>query len=186
MYALIIILVIIGLLVLFMVSKYNSFKKNGLEIDEAFSNLDTILEQRYDNLTNLIQLAKKLVTHEEQLVTEVTKMRSMVKGARNEKEKFEAHEKITTMMPDVLAQFEAYPEVRNHMDFEQVSRTINNLEENISAARRNYNATVNDYNTLIAMVPNNILANLYGFKARELFQASIEKRAAVQINDLWG
>ena len=65
---------------------------------------------------------------------------------------------------------EQYPELRATENFQQLSRNLSELEDEIQASRRIYNSNVQAYNTKIQVFPNSVVANSGGFTEREFFE----------------
>ena len=53
---------------------------------------------------------------------------------------------------------ENYPQLRASDTFVQLQRSLNEVEEQLAAARRSYNAAVTDYNNTVQTVPSSIVA----------------------------
>ena len=65
---------------------------------------------------------------------------------------------------------ENYPDLKASDNFQQLQRSLNEVEEQLSAARRSFNASVTDFNNAVEMFPTNIMAGLMGYKIRKLFE----------------
>ena len=77
---------------------------------------------------------------------------------------------------------EQYPDLRATENFQQLSRNLSEIEDEIQAARRIYNSNVQAYNTKIQIFPNSIVANSGGFTAREFFEIeNASDREPVQV-----
>ena len=81
-----------------------------------------------------------------------------------------AEGRLTAMLGDLRAIAENYPELRATENFQQLSRELTELEDEIQAARRIYNSNVQSYNTKIQVFPNSIIASSRNFEAREFFE----------------
>jgi len=73
-------------------------------------------------------------------------------------------------LKNLFAVAEAYPELKANTNFLALQKQLQELETQIEAARRYYNAVVRDYNTLIEAFPSNLIANQFNFKQEEFFQ----------------
>src|SRR5699024_10406775 len=112
------------LLVLYFISVFNKLKKSAVQVDEAFSAIDTYLEERFDMLTKLISTAKEETRQEIEMITKVTELRSNFQKAKNVDEKVEAGMQIEAEMPKLLLTLENYPDPRFNDAFRQVQRSI--------------------------------------------------------------
>ena len=77
---------------------------------------------------------------------------------------------------------EAYPELKANENFMQLSDSLNKVEEDIANARKYYNATVRKYNDKVEMFPSLIVAKLFGYKTRKMFEVSGDERKNVIID----
>jgi len=82
----------------------------------------------------------------------------------------QAEAKLSGALADLRAVAENYPDLRATENFQQLQRNLNEIEDEIQAARRIYNSNVQAYNTKIQIFPNSIIANSGGFTAREFFE----------------
>jgi LemA protein len=65
---------------------------------------------------------------------------------------------------------ESYPDLKANTNFIELQKNLQDIENDLSGARRYYNATVRDYNTSIQSVPQVVLANMFDFEPREFFE----------------
>ena len=150
--ALIVIVALVVIAVLYFIVKRNSIIAARNRVDESWSGIDVQLKRRHDLVPNLVETVKGYAAHESQ-----------------------TFEKTTQALADVKAVAENYPELRATENFQQLSRNLSELEDEIQAARRIYNSNVQSYNTDIEQFPGSIVANQGGFTAREFFE--IEDKA---------
>lgn len=177
--------VLILIIIFSMIGLYNKFKTSSVSVEEAFAGIETYLEERFDMLTKVISTANEEAKREIEMVTNVTKMRSAFSNARTTEEKLVAGQEIETAMPMLLATLENYPDPKFNAAFRQVQRSIVSVEDKISAARRNYNSNVSIYNKQIAVFPALIVAAIFGFKAKTMFETTAHKRDDIDIDSLW-
>lgn len=181
-----IIIIVILLLVVIIVSMYNRLVKLNIRSDEAWSDIDVQLKRRYDLIPNLISTVKGYAKHEKSVFEDVTKARSEALGAKNIKTKSEAENQITEALKSIFAVAEAYPDLKANQNFSQLQADLTDTEDKIQAARRFYNSNVRELNIAIKSFPNNIIANTFGFKSRELFgieQAEEKEPVKVEFTD---
>ena len=69
-----------------------------------------------------------------------------------------------------MAISENYPDLKANQNFSELSEELRNTENKISYARQFYNDTVTMYNTKLQVVPSNIIASMFKFKPRDLFE----------------
>jgi len=181
MTALYIILGIVLLVAVILVSLYNKLVKQKVVIGEASADIETMLKQRYDMIPNLVSIVKGYAQHEKGTFEAVTELRTKAMSAGSFDEKAKIEDQLTKGLSKIFALAENYPELKANTNFLELQTSLKDLEDNIQKSRRFYNGTVRDFNTTIVVFPNNILANMLGFKAEPFFEASEEEQKNVEI-----
>ncbi|MCI5221355.1 MAG: LemA family protein [Candidatus Electrothrix sp. AR4] len=178
--------IIAGVAVLLIVVLYNSLVGKKNQVKNAFASTDALLKKRYDLIPNLISTVKTYMKHEQQTLTEITEMRSRaMSGNLSSNEKVDLDNKLGKAMGGIMVAVENYPDLKADQNFIQLQRSLNEIEEQISAARRNYNASVTDYNNAVEMLPTSILASFMKYKQKNLFEISEKERQNVNVGDLF-
>ncbi|MEJ5260458.1 MAG: LemA family protein [Anaerohalosphaeraceae bacterium] len=172
---------ILGLTVLglgiFVIGGYNSLVSKRNQIRNIFGTMDAMLKKRWDLVPNLVAAVKGYVEHERQLFEKVSELRAKaLSGALSTEQKVTLDNLMTQLVGVVRGVAERYPDLKASENFLHLQRTLNELEEQISAARRAFNAAVTDYNNAVEMFPTNLLAALFGFRRQELFQIEASER----------
>ena len=155
---------------------YNIMRIKHNNVKNAFSTLDIMLKKRYDLVPNLVNTVKGYMKHEKETLTLAIKLRNMVTVASNEKEFFEINNNLEDILSKINFLAESYPNLKADEHFLDLQRTMYDIEENISAARRTYNAHVTDYNNFIMIFPNSIISKLFLLKELPLFTISNKER----------
>jgi LemA protein len=168
--ALIVLAVILVIVVLYWIAKRNSFIAARNRIDEAWSGIDVQLKRRHDLVPNLVETVKGYAAHESQVFEKTTKARAEAMSAKSVGDTAKAEQQLTGALTDLRAVAENYPELRATENFQQLSRNLSELEDEIQASRRIYNSNVQAYNTDIEQFPGSIVANQGNFTAREFFE----------------
>jgi LemA protein len=170
---------IVLVVIIVVIVMYNSMKSKSLKVDQTFSNVEVILEQRYDTLSNVIELVKRYTDYEKGVLETIVALREKltVPGVKQD-EKVAIHNQLNDAISQFNIQLENYPQLKANENFMQAQQIANNLEENISAARRAFNSQVNEYNTAISMFPSSIIAGIFSFKEKALFKGSENKKEA--------
>jgi LemA protein len=166
----IVIVVLLILAVLIYIGIRNSMISSRNRVDEAWSGIDVQLKRRHDLVPNLVETVKGYASHESQVFEKATKARAEAMSARGVGETAQAEQKLTGALTDLRAVAENYPQLRATENFQQLSRNLSELEDEIQAARRIYNSNVQSYNTKIQVFPNSIIANQGGFQRKEFFE----------------
>lgn len=179
-------IIVLVILVLYVIFLFNRVKKQAINVEEAFAGIETYLEERFDMLTKVISTANEEARREIEMQTNITELRTAFDTASTLDEKLEAGMRVESAMPALLATAENYPDPQFNAAFRQVQRGIMAIEDKLSAARRNYNATVGRYNKMIATFPAGIVASIFGFKSKAMFEATEHKREDIDIDSMWG
>lgn len=173
-----IILGIIVLLVLWVVLSYNGLVSKVNRTKEAWADIDVQLKRRYDLIPNLVETVKGYATHEREAFENVTAARSAAMQAGTPAAKADAENQLSGTLKSLFAVAEAYPDLKANQNFLQLQQQLGDTEDKIQAARRFYNANVQDLNTSIQSFPGNVIANSFHFQKMDLFQLADADAAA--------
>jgi LemA protein len=159
---------------------YNSLIGKKNQVLNVFGTIDALLKKRYDLIPNLVATVKGYMQHERTLLEEVTKIRAQALSERmSDDDAVELDNRLTKVLGQVLLAVENYPDLKASENFMHLQRTLTELEEQISAARRAYNAAVMAYNNAVEMFPTSIVASMMNYKRRRFFEISERERESV-------
>jgi LemA protein len=182
-------LLLIGVLLFFFliipIIIYNGLIHKRNMVDNAFASIDAMLKKRYDLIPNLVNTVKTYMTHEKETLTKITELRAKALANGDPDTQAQVDQEMTGLMRSIMVAVENYPQLKANENFMQLQASLNNIEEQIAAARRAYNAAVTTYNTAIQIFPNSIIANMKHFKPRELFVIPAEERKNVDVGSLF-
>jgi LemA protein len=168
---------ILGLVLLVPVLMYNSLVGKRNQVHNIFGTMDAMLKKRWDLVPNIIETVKGYAAHERELFESLTLARSRaMQGQVNDDEKVQLDNAVSKLIGMFRVTVENYPQLKASDNFLHLQRTLNELEEQISAARRAYNASVTDYNNSVEMFPTNIIASMFGFVRKPLLEFSPESQ----------
>jgi len=178
--------IIIGIIVLIIGILYNSLVGKKNQVQNVFASIDALLKKRYDLIPNLVSTVQSYMSHERDTLTEITQIRAKaVSGNLSDNEKVELDNKITKALGGIMVAVENYPDLKANQNFLQMQRSMTEIEEQISAARRAYNAAVTDYNNAVEMLPTNILASMLNYQRKQVFEISEDHRQNVNVKNLF-
>jgi LemA protein len=166
-------IIVIGVLLLiglFYILIRNSIIGSRNRVDEAWSGIDVQLKRRHDLIPNLVEAVKGYATHERATFENVTQARAAAMQAEGPAQASQAEGLLSQALGGLRVVAEAYPELRATENFQQLTRNLSELEDEIQASRRIYNSNVQAYNTKIQIFPNSVVASSGGFTAREFFE----------------
>lgn len=172
MAALIIIAVIVIALVIWLVASYNGFVALRNKTEEAFSAMDVSLKKRYDLIPNYVETVKGYAKHESQTLEKVIAARNAAMNSTTTEEQIANDNILSGTLKSLFALSENYPDLKANQNFLQLQEQLQRIEEEIAGSRRYYNGVVNRFNTKLEMFPGNILAGIFGFKRKTLYEVS--------------
>ncbi|MCG8701978.1 MAG: LemA family protein [Bacteroidales bacterium] len=176
---------VISLIFLTIISLYNNLVRKKNETENAFGSVDAMLKKRYDLIPNLVETVKKYMVHEAGLLQEITNIRSGLTKDIPDDKKVEIHNDLTSKLNNVILQVENYPDLKASRNFLNLQGALNDVEEQISAARRFYNDAVTKYNNAVQVFPSNIIASVSGFHRKEVLVIDEIERKNVDIKKLF-
>jgi LemA protein len=173
-------------LVLIFVVLYNSLVGKKNQVENAFAGMDAQLKKRYDLIPNLVAAVQKYMNHEKSTLEELTTLRTKaLSGNLSSNERVDIDNKISKVLGGVMVAVENYPNLKASDNFVQLQGSLNEVEEQISASRRAFNAAVTSYNNGIEMFPTNIVASMMGYDRKQVFEISEAERQNVNVGALF-
>lgn len=157
------------LTLLYLWSAYNSFVTERNRVKTDYADIDVQLKRRASLIENLATLVREYTKHEKGTFEDVTKARSAIENAKSAKESAKADNMLTSTLRSLFAVSEAYPELLASKNYQQLSETLQQTENSIAQYRETYNQTVLNYNNMLQVFPNLLVARLFGFTEEELF-----------------
>ncbi len=163
-------------------------KKN--QVGEALAGVDVQLTQRRDLVPNVLAIAKRFLSHERELLEQVTALRTQAARPASLgdpaalKARFEAEGQLGAGLDRLFAVAEGYPELKSDATMVEAQRTYQEVETNIAAARRFYNSSVGDLRNAVQTFPGPLLAGVAGVgELPPFFEADASARAPVNASD---
>lgn len=179
--AIVIVVIIIGL-VLWLISMYNTFIKMRNNVEEAYSTMDVYLKKRYDLIPNLVSTVKGYAKHEKETLENVIKARNMAMNSKSSDEKVVNENVLSGALKTLFAVAESYPELKADSQFLNLQASLSSIENDIASSRKYYNGNVKVYNVKIEAFPSNIVAKIFKFVKKTLFEVeSAEERKNVKV-----
>lgn len=175
--------IIIGLIILLLIYifvLYNGFIKLSNRVDEAFATMDTYLKKRWDLIPNLVETVKGYASHEKDALESIIKARSNY-NEMSQNEKLSTNENISSEISKIMMLSEAYPDLKASSNFLDLSSNLTKVEDEIANSRKYYNAVVRLFNNKVEMFPSNLLAKIFGFKEKRMFEANASERENVKV-----
>lgn len=170
---LLIIIGVVALVVLY--AWYATIVARRNRVAEALASVDVQLTQRHDLVPNLLAIAKRFMTHESDLLSEISALRARASQSRASEfpdalaDKFKAESELTSGLARLSAVAEAYPDLKSDGPMIEAQRGLSEVETNIAASRRFYNSAVGDLRNAVQIFPGPLLASLAGATTLPLF-----------------
>lgn len=169
MFVLSLIIILIVILLSYVIYTYNSLVKSRLNVDNSWSQIEVGLQRRFDLIPNLVETVKGYMTHEAEVLTKVTALRSSWTNAKSVSEKSGLNNQLSDTLKSIMVLSENYPELKANQNFSELSEELKNTEDKLSFSRQFYNDAATKYNTEIQLFPANVIANMFNFKVKDLF-----------------
>lgn len=176
-----IILIVLVAIVLLVILMYNGLIRLRNQVENSWAQIDVQLKRRYDLIPNLVETVKGYAKHEREVLENVTKARASMANANTVGEKAQANNMLTDTLKSLFAVAENYPDLKANQNFLQLQEELSGTENKIAYARQFYNDIVMMYNTKIQTVPTNIIAGMFNFPKKELFETKGEEREPVAV-----
>jgi len=165
---------------------YNSLVGKKNQVENVFGTVDALLKKRYDLIPNLIETVKTYMTHEKSLLTDITELRAKATtGGLSDDERVALDNRMSKTLGGIMVAVENYPDLKANQNFLQLQGSLNEIEEQISAARRAYNAAVTNYNNAIEMFPTNMMASMMNYKRKNVFEIPEAERKNVDVGKIF-
>ena len=171
--------IVIVLLVVIIVSMYNSLVKLNERVEEAWSDITVQLKRRADLIPNIAETVKGYAKQEKDIIKDVADARAKMMGARSVASTAEADRSMLGALSRIMAISESYPELKSNENFQQLAAELSDTEDKIQAARRFYNAGARELNMKVKVFPINLFKG-FGFKTREYY--NVDEAESEKIN----
>jgi LemA protein len=161
---------------------FNSIIHAKNAADNALASVDVMMKKRWDLIPSLVDSVQRFVEHESGVLEEVIGLRARASaGGMPAAQAATLDGQMGRAIGQLLVTAEAYPDLKADANFQQLQRALNEVEEQISAARRTFNAAAKTYNDAIRMFPTNLLATLLSYRERTYFDAPENESKPVDV-----
>ena len=160
---------------------YNRLIRSRNRVDTAWSDIDVQLQRRHDLVPRLVAAVDQYAKYERATLEAVTELRSEAMRVADVRARGRAEEQLSAGIERIIALAESYPDLKANQNFLKLQNELVETENYLQFARRYYNGSVRDYNTMTETVPANIVAGWFRFNAREFFQKTSDDAANVPL-----
>lgn len=175
-----IILGIVAVVLFWGVSAYNGLVTKEERVVSAWANVESVYQRRADLIPNLVNTVKGYAAHENETLMEVTEARAKSTAISIDpstatpaemKAWMQAQSEVGSALGRLIAISENYPDLKANQNFLELQKQLEGTENRIATERRKYNEEVRNYNVKLRRFPTNIIAGMFGFEKREMFES---------------
>ncbi len=184
------IVVVVALLALIGGCGYNGLVKLDEDVKTKWNQVETQYQRRADLIPNLVSTVKGAAKFEQSTLTAVIEARSKAsqitvdpnKLTEENIEKYQAAQgQISQALGRLMVLTENYPELKATDQFRDLSAQLEGTENRITVARKDFNESVQVYNTKVRSFPNNLTAGMFGFSPKAGFKADAGAQNAPKV-----
>ena len=168
----IITIAVVVVIVLFVISVYNSLVRARMQTQEAWSQIDVQLKRRNDLLPNLIETVKGYGKYEQATLEKVTQLRAQVASASSPAD----------AISGIFAVAESYPDLKANENYLKLQEELTNTENKISYSRQLYNSVAGNYNVKLQAFPSNVIAGMFAFRPADFLSTPEEEKAVPKVD----
>ncbi|MEY9973888.1 LemA protein [Lysinibacillus sp. RC46] len=177
-----IIVIILVVLALLFIPKYNSLVTAEESVDSKWAQVENQLQRRYDLIPNLVESVKGYANHEKEVIASITEARAQMGSAQSPKEQAVANDALNGALGRLLVVVENYPNLKADANFRQLMDELAGTENRLAVAREDYNNEVQTFNKTVKRFPGNLIAGMFGFEQKEYFKAAAGAEKAPSID----
>lgn len=182
--AVISILAILLIIILWAIFTNNNLISKRNRVKQCKSGICVVLKQRNDLIPNLVASVKAYMRHENEILTRIAELRSKAANA-SESEQIKEGTEISSLLSRLNVAVENYPELKANQQFLHLQIQIEDMENELQAIRRTYNAAATDYNNYIEMFPSSIIASWRKHEQQELVEFPEREIKEVKVGELF-
>lgn len=169
---------------------YNSMVKLDENVKNKWANVQSDYQRRSDLIPNLVNTVKGAANFEQKTLTDIVEARAKATSVQVDPSNItpeklaefqQAQAGVTSSLGRLLAVVENYPDLKANQNFRDLQAQLEGTENRIKVSRNDFNTAVQGYNSTVRSFPNNIFANIFGFKVKEGFQSDPGAEKAPQV-----
>ncbi len=177
-----IILVVLAVVTIgYFVGIYNQLIQVKVNVDKAWSNIEVLEKQRYDEIPKLVKVCEGYMQYERETLQKVIEARTSFLQAKGPADMAQAGSQMASALKTLFAVAENYPELKANQNFTQLQGRVTALENEIADRREFYNDSVTINNSRIQQIPYVFFAGVLRCRERELYKVAEAERASPEI-----
>ncbi len=172
---------VVVILLVYVVSVYNSLVTLRQKVKNQWAQIDVQLKRRADLIPNLVETVKGYAKHEKETLQSVIEARNKYMSSNTPEEEMNASSEMSAALGRIFALSESYPELKADSGFVKLQADLTETEDKIAYARQFYNDVVMKFNAKIEVFPSNLIAKQFGFTKEAFFEATKEEKENVRV-----
>jgi len=181
----IIIAAVVIIIVFWLINTYNKFVAKNNRVKQTESSICVMLKQRNDMIPNLVAAVQNYMGHENATLVKIAELRSQMQQTNNEQEQIQLGAELSKRLADIKVSVERYPELKADKQFLRLEDSIEEMEYQLQAARRTFNAAAVDFNNYVQMFPSNLIASAKNYRPYDLITIPDAEMANVDVRNLF-
>ena len=179
---LLIVLGVVVILSIWVYSSYNSLVPLNEQADAQWAQVQTAYQRRLDLIPNLVNSTKGVLGQEQKVYGDIAEARTRYSGATTPDAQAAAASNLECSIGRLLVITDNYPVLASSQTVKDLMTELEGTENRIKVERGRFNDIVQVYNTKVKTFPTNMVAGLFGFHARNYFQADAAASTAPVVN----
>lgn len=164
------------------VAMYNGIVTVRNNVQNAWHNIDVVLQQRNEELPKLVDACKAYMKHESGLLERLVQLRTGYAQAREIDQKVAAANQISDLLRQLKMVWEQYPDLKAVQSFLQVQERVGAVESKIADHREIFNDAVNIYNIQIERLPDLFMARVMGARRHAFLAVPEDKKGDLKLD----
>ena len=181
---LIIVAAIIVLAFFWVVTAYNGLVRSQENVNEKWANVQADYQRRFDLIPNLVATVKAYSGYEGQLLTAITNARSAWTQASTTQQQMQAANQLDSTLSRLLVILENYPNLKANENYLSLQDELAGTENRIKYSRTEFNNAVKDYNIKLRTFPTTMIAGMFGFTSKDMFESTTGAEQAPNVSEL--
>jgi LemA protein len=174
-------IVLVAALIVLGAILYNRLVRSRNRVDTAWSDIDVQLQRRHDLIPQLVTAVDQYAKYERATLEALTALRAEAMRVSGVEERGRVEEQLASGVQRLIAVAEEYPDLKADRNFRDLQNQLVQAEDYLQFARRYYNGSVREYNTMTETIPSRLIASWFSFRARDYFQKTSDDAANVPL-----
>jgi LemA protein len=185
-----IILGVVAVLAIWAFTGYNGVIGQDENVKKSWNNVQSEYQKRADLVGQLVNTVKGVANFEQKTLTDVIEARSRATSINVKADDLtpeniakvqKAQEELKGSLSRLLVVAEQYPQLKATENFTKLQGQLEGIENDVKTSRNGFNEAINTYNVKVRSFPVNILAGMFGFKAKDGFKADAGTEKAPEV-----